>query len=265
MAVALAPPLPPGDEEQDAIPAPALIATTTWTNRRRPIPRAIVSAACSVSEVLFIDGVFPHPISEILPARNASRTWTSLADVLDALWTAATRHPFLDAVRDGTIADEAFDRWLSQDALFVADLLVFQARLLARAPRTAQGVLAGGCVALVDELDWFEDQAVRRGIGPGRQPLPATIAYHRLLQRLDGLEVDAALTALWVIERVYLLAWSSAVSSTSPFREFVDHWTTEGFAAYVDGLGELANPDAHGELVAEVLRHEVAFWEMALA
>jgi thiaminase/transcriptional activator TenA len=78
-------------------------------------------------------------------------------------------------------------------------------------------------------------------------------------------EVDSALTALWVIERVYLLAWSSAVSSTSPFREFVDHWTTPGFAAYVDGLGELASPDAHGDLVAEVLTHEVAFWEMALA
>ncbi len=87
------------------------------------------------------------------------REMTSLSGVLDALWTAATRHPFLDAVRDGTIADDAFNRWLAQDALFVADLLTFQARLLARAPRPAQGVLAGGCVALVDELDWFEVQA----------------------------------------------------------------------------------------------------------
>jgi thiaminase/transcriptional activator TenA len=32
--------------------------------------------------------------------------------VLDRLWTAATRHPFLDAVREGTITDLAFDRWL---------------------------------------------------------------------------------------------------------------------------------------------------------
>ncbi|HEX7824364.1 MAG TPA: TenA family transcriptional regulator, partial [Mycobacterium sp.] len=79
--------------------------------------------------------------------------------MLDPLWSAATRHPFLDAVRDGTIADEAFDRWLAQDALFVADLLAFQARLLGRAPRHAQAVLAGGCVALVSELDWFEVMA----------------------------------------------------------------------------------------------------------
>jgi len=56
---------------------------------------------------------------------------------------------------------------LGQDAVFVGDLLTFQARLLARAPRPAQGVLAGECVALVAELDWFEVQAARRGIDLG--------------------------------------------------------------------------------------------------
>jgi formylaminopyrimidine deformylase / aminopyrimidine aminohydrolase len=185
--------------------------------------------------------------------------------VLDALWTAATRHPFLDGVRDGTVADEAFNRWLCQDALFVADLLTFQARLLARASRPAQGVLAGGCVALVDELNWFELQAAQRCVELEQPALPATLAYRDLLERLDGMAADTALTALWVIEKVYLEAWSSAVSTTSPFREFVEHWTTPDFAAYVDALGEQANPDGQDELIAEVLTREVAFWDMALA
>jgi len=184
--------------------------------------------------------------------------------VLDALWTAATRHPFLDAVRDGTIADADFNRWLAQDALFVADLLTFQARLLARVPRPAQGALAGGCVALVDELDWFEVQAAERGVDLAQPALEATLAYRELLQRLDAAPVDVALTALWVIERVYLLAWSSAVSGTSPLREFVDHWTAPGFATYVDALGVLATPDGKDDVVAEVLTREVAFWDMAL-
>lgn len=39
-----------------------------------------------------------------------------------------------------------------QDYRFVSDLLVFQARLLARAPRSTHTVLAGGAMALVDEL-----------------------------------------------------------------------------------------------------------------
>lgn len=183
--------------------------------------------------------------------------------MLDELWSAATRHPFLDAVREGTITDAAFDRWLLQDAVFVADLLTFQARLLARSPRSAQSVIAGGCVALVEELDWFEVHTARRGIDPDPPALPATLAYRDLLQRLDSAPYAAAVTALWVLERVYLLAWTTAISAGSPFKEFIEHWTDPGFAAYVDALGELAT-DGHDDLVADVLAHEVAFWDMAL-
>lgn len=189
---------------------------------------------------------------------------TILRGVLHSLWSAATRHAFLDAVREGTITSSAFDRWLVQDALFVGDLLHFQARLLARAPRTAQAVLAGGCVALVAELDWFEEQAARRGIDLEQPALPATLAYRELLQRLDAGPYEAAVTALWVLERVYLLAWRSAASDTSPFGEFVEHWSAPAFADYVDALGELAVPDGQDGLVRDVLSHEVAFWDMAL-
>ena len=189
---------------------------------------------------------------------------TILWVVHDSLWSAATRHRFLDAVREGTITRAAFDRWLVQDALFVADLLTFQARLLARAPRQAQHTLAGGCAALVAELAWFEDQAAQRGIDPKQPPLGATLVYRDLFHRLDIAPYDAAITALWVIERVYLLAWTSAASDTSPFGEFIEHWTTPEFAGYVDALGGLAVADGHEELIAEVLTLEVAFWDMAL-
>src|SRR5882757_7123310 len=104
----------------------------------------------------------------------------------------------------------------------------------------------------------------RHGIDLGADALPATLAYRVLLQRLDAAPFDAAVTALWVLERVYLLGWASAASSTSPFGEFVEHWTDPAFAGYVDGLGELATPDGHDDLVADVLTHEVAFWDMAL-
>ena len=184
--------------------------------------------------------------------------------MLEPLWTAATQHPFLDAVREGTITDAAFDRWLAQDALFVADLLTFQARLLGRAPRSAQSTLAGGCVALVEELDWFDVQAARRGINIDQPALPATLAYRELLGRLDNAPFDAAITALWVLERVYQLAWTVAASPASPFSEFTDHWTTPEFAGYVEALGALATPDGHDDLIAEVLSYEVAFWDMAL-
>lgn len=184
--------------------------------------------------------------------------------MLDHLWTAATRHPFLHAVREGTISDFAFNRWLIQDALFVGDLLVFQARLLARAPRPAQSTIAGGCMALTAELDWFETQAAQRDIDLNQQPLPATLAYRALLQRLDDTPYSAAVTALWVLERVYLLSWTTAASATSPFTAFTEHWTDPGFATYVDALQTLAAADGLDDLVADVLAHEVAFWDTAM-
>ena len=184
----------------------------------------------------------------------------------DALWTAATRHAFLDGVRDGTLPVAALDTWLAQDALFVADLLAFQARLLARAPRSDQAVLAGGAVALVDELDWFERLADVRGLDLAAEPLPATLAYRALLQRLDAAPYADALGCLEVVERVYLEAWRWALPGAPAYADLVEHWTTPGFAAYVDGLaaasGRAGPPDE--ALVAEVLRQEAAFWAMTL-
>lgn len=180
-------------------------------------------------------------------------------------WDRATRHPFLTGVRDGTLPDGAFDTWLVQDALFVADLLSFQARLLARAPRPAQAVLAAGAVSLVAELDWFEDRAAARGLDLAAAPQPATAAYAALLRRLDGAEVRSALTGLWTIERTYLDAWSYAAPGSPALREFVEHWTVPAFAGYVADLAAAA--DRLGEpddaVFREVVAAEVAFWDMA--
>lgn len=182
-------------------------------------------------------------------------------------WRSATRHSFLDAVRNGTVPVAAFDTWLVQDARFVADLLRFQARLLARAPRPAQAVLAGGLVSLVDELAWFEEQAAARGLDLGAPARPATEAYAALLDRLDAADVGTALTALWTVERTYLDAWSAARSGAPEYRAFVEHWTLPGFADYVAGLAAAADgapaPDADAVFTA-VVAAETAFWDMAV-
>ena len=180
-------------------------------------------------------------------------------------WEQATRHPFLDAVRTGTVTAAAFDTWLAQDALFVADLLAFQARLLARAPRGARRVLAGGLVALVEELEWFQGQADSRGLRLDVPPLPATRAYADLLLRLDRAAYPAAVTALWVIERVYLLAWRHASPAAPGYARYVERWTSPEFAAYVEALERLAaDAGAPDDAVEEVLALETAFWTEAL-
>jgi thiaminase len=184
-----------------------------------------------------------------------------------AEWRRAVCDPFLDAVRDGTLPAAAFDTWLVQDARFVADLLRFQARLLARAPRQAQPVLAGGVTALVEELAWFEQQAAARGLDLAAPALPATARYAELLERLDSADVPNALVALWTIERTYLDAWSGARPGAPEYREFVEHWTVPVFADYVAGLevaADRAGPVDADAVFLEVVAAEIGFWEMAV-
>lgn len=182
-----------------------------------------------------------------------------------AAWERATHHPFLLGVRDGTLPAGAFGTWLVQDHHYVGDLLRFQARLLARAPRPAQAVLAAGAVALVEELAWFEELAASRGLALGTPRLAATVAYGELLDRLDTADVAAALTGLWAIERVYLDAWSAAAPGAPEYATYVAHWTAPGFAGYVDGLAAAADAlgGRHDDVVLEVLDAEVAFWDTA--
>ncbi len=196
----------------------------------------------------------------VAAAEGARSAWQ--ASAVPNLWERATKHPFLAAVREGTLPTAAFDTWLAQDHLFVGDLLRFQARLLARAPRAAQPVLVAGAAALVGELAWFEELADGRRLDLGSPAQPATLAYRRLLDRLDAARFDDAMTALWAVEKSYLEAWRFAAPGAEPYREVVAHWTTPGFADYVDCLAAACSSLA-GPLVDEVLVHEIAFWEMA--
>ena len=80
---------------------------------------------------------------------------TMTADALmsrhTSAWQAATIHPFLAGVRDGSLPEHSFDRWLAQDYLFAQALVRAQSRIAATAPRADVGLLAGGVVATVGE------------------------------------------------------------------------------------------------------------------
>jgi len=209
----------------------------------------------------------------VIPAYGTAATVTTVpvADLLDRdLWTAATEHPFLGAVRDGSLHESAFDTWLVQDHRFVVDLLWFQSRLLARAPDAARAVLAGGLVALVEELAWFATMAKERGLSLAVDRRPAAQAAADLLERLDAAPVQDAFVGLWGIERTYLDAWSFAAPGAEQFREHVTHWTTPEFGVYVAGLGTatddvIDDPARAARVLAKVATMERAFWDMACA
>lgn len=188
-----------------------------------------------------------------------------------AAWVAATHHPFLDAVREGRLPSQAFATWLVQDYLFAHDELVFQARLLTRAPRRDQALLTKGLVAMEAELGWFETQSRQQHLPLEASPHPVTAAYGAFLRNLEQEEYAVALTALWALEWAYLEAWRSAAPGDPLYRPFVERWTSPAFADFVAQLEHAAaaslassQVDHEAEVAfLEVARLERAFWEMA--
>jgi thiaminase len=179
-------------------------------------------------------------------------------------WRRAVAHPFLDAVRGGTLAEASFGAWLSQDYLFIADLLAFQAGLLARASRPAQSTLAAGLVALEAELTWFERSASERLLTLAGRRHPTTENYRATLARILEAGEEPALTGLWALERAYLEAWRRAAPGAPAYRAFVEHWTVPEFAGYVGDLEELAVDTPNTEAAfLDVCRLEGEFWDMA--
>ncbi len=181
-----------------------------------------------------------------------------------AEWRAAVAHPFIEGVRDGGLPEAAFQSWLVQDYLFVSDLLAFQARLLAIAPRSAQAVLAAGLVALEAELGWMEGHGrrLRLDLDVGRNP--ATAAYRHYLEEVLEQGFAPAITTLWALERTYLEAWRNAAPGAGAYREFVEHWTVPEFASYVGQLAQVTEAaGASEQAFLRTARLEHDFWEHA--
>ncbi len=187
------------------------------------------------------------------------------------VWNAATRHPFLAAVRDGTLDAAVFATWLVQDYLFVANEFAVQARLLARAPRNAQKLLIGSLQGLESELSWFESHARTRNLALHAEHYSTTAAYRDFLNSLDQKPYTVALTAVWAVERAYLESWQSALPSHGQYQEYIEHWANAEFESFVSELEDAAADalqanDVHSEAEAaflNVAQLEHDFWEMA--
>jgi thiaminase/transcriptional activator TenA len=190
-------------------------------------------------------------------------------------WQAATVHPFLAGVRDGSVPSDSFDRWLAQDYLFAQALVRAQSRVAAAAPIADIGLLAGGVVATVGELRWFEDMAARRGLALDTPMHPTTRAYCDFLLALTYAVYPAQITGIWALERTYLESWEGARPGAPPYREFVDRWTTDGFRSYVGDLQAAVDRQVEapvGEQAREaedaflwVTHYERGFWDMAMS
>ena len=196
----------------------------------------------------------------------SSITGAALIRNAGALWDEATRSPFLDAIAGGTLPQEAFRRWLSQDYLFAKGLTGYQAIVLAKAPRECHKPLISGLAALDSEMDWFEAHAERLQVKLDMAPHPTCRLYIDFLMRAAYTQPYPVLLAiLFGVEVSYLAAWS-ALDPKGPYAEFIARWSSDAFAAYVASLRALAERYPHEaaqENFNTVLVHERDFWKMS--
>jgi thiaminase/transcriptional activator TenA len=107
-------------------------------------------------------------------------------------------------------------RIAAQDYLFAQALVRAQSRIAATAPLADVGLLAGGVVATVGEVGWFEEMAARRGLALDAAKHPTTRAYCDFLLAVTYSGYPAQITAIWALERSYLESWDSAAPVLTP-------------------------------------------------
>ncbi|CAN1281499.1 Probable bifunctional TENA-E protein [Linum perenne] len=199
------------------------------------------------------------------------------------LYTGATRHSFTVNIRDGSVDQSAFKRWLAQDYVFVKYFIPFVASVLIKASKQSDDdmeVILGGMASLSDEINWFKQEASKWDVPLSNLTVHAANQnYCRFLEKLTSPEVEyaVAMTAFWAIEAVYQESFSYCLEDGNrvppELKNACQRWGNPGFGDYCLSLQRIAHrclekaPDnvvsaAEVAFIA-VLEHEIEFWNMS--
>ncbi|KAL5983550.1 hypothetical protein ACLOJK_017637 [Asimina triloba] len=201
------------------------------------------------------------------------------------MYVRATRHPFILAIKDGSVDFSSFKRWLGQDYLFVREFVPFVASVLLKASKESDDgsdveVILGGVASLHDEISWFKKEASKWDVKLlGVAPQTPNKDYCRFLESISSSEVEytVAITVFWAIEAVYQESFSLCLERDSrtptELLETCQRWGNNGFKQYCDSLRQIANrcleksPETvlrkAEDAFLRVLELEVGFWDMS--
>lgn len=204
-------------------------------------------------------------VSEALVAANAG------------LWEAMAAHPWVRGLADGTLPRSALVAWAGQCGWFAAmERRALQSIRALLPPGELDGLLARLVGDTEREPRELADLLAALGEPVPPEPWPACLGYASYVQARAHEGLLTGLTAIHAVERAYLDTWSSVapmVSPSSPWRAWVENWTSPAFRSVVDGIGahldeaagppSLATLDRLAPVYRQVALFEHAFWEMA--
>ncbi|XAR49687.1 hypothetical protein NMG60_11032957 [Bertholletia excelsa] len=201
------------------------------------------------------------------------------------VYTAATRHPFIHRIRDGTVDPSSIKRWLGQDYGFVRVFVPFVANVLVKAWKESDDgsdmeVILGGMAYLNDELAWCKEEALKWEVSLSDTVRHSVNLRHcRFLESLMSQEIDytVAITAFWAIEAVYHESFAHCLEEDSKtpdeLKGTCERWGSDAFGQYCHSLREIVDrrlEKAPADVVSKaevillhVLEHEVEFWNIS--
>lgn len=205
-------------------------------------------------------------------------------------WTAYTRHPFVERMRDGTLPRSAFLHYLVQDYLFLIQFSRAWALAVTKADAVAEMRTCAAIVhALIDgEMTLHIRTCAAAGIDAGKleaaEERPETIAYTRYVLDAghagDFLDLLAAL-APCVLGYGEIGARLAAEAGENPYRDWIDTYGGAEYQRVCSTVADLIDgatrrrlgPDPEQTLRWPGLCHrfrtatrlEAGFWEMGLA
>ncbi len=198
--------------------------------------------------------------------------WNENADLAEA----CLRHPFVRGMADGTLAKEAFRRYVAQDVFFLDAF--FRAYALAAAritgdPERARAFhrLMGGAL---DEMRLHEEYSRGLGIDLHRiRPYPCVQAYTDFLLRTAWHEGPGeTVAAMTPCMRLY--AWLGkalrpSLRKNHPYARWIETYSTPGFEALAAELESLVDGiSGDGQAIHDTYRYalqcEVEFFTAPL-
>lgn len=198
-------------------------------------------------------------------------------------WSRATEHRFTEELRDDTLADEVFRRYLVQDYAFLETLVGAFGHAVGTAPTmAAKSRLADFLgVLTADENDYFERSFDALGVDEETytdpESTPTTRAFEDLLVRAGSDGGYAETLAVLVPAEWIYLTWATPAPEQRPDRfylaEWVDLHANEEFESFVgwlrseldrEGSAASARRQARLErLFRRTVELEVAFFDAA--
>ncbi len=186
---------------------------------------------------------------------------------------AALAHPFVQGLRAGTLPRPNFGRYIAQDAYFLDAFARAYALALAHSP-DQQGLhdffalLAG----VQEELRMHASYAARWGVDLSNvTPAHATLAYTDFLLATAALrDVGQTCAAMTPCMRLYAFSGQAlaahSLNDEHPYKEWIDTYASEDFAALTERLENLLDRYAHNtpaihNAYRRAMTLELAFFE----